>query len=119
MFCTTCGFRVEESGRFCAQCGRATGQGGEQPPQAAYATRRLSRPMYDKSIAGVCSGFARYLGVDVIVVRIVWLLVAIFTGIGFIAYPICWIIMPKDYGPAGQPQAAQAPSAAQPGSQPV
>jgi phage shock protein PspC (stress-responsive transcriptional regulator) len=43
--------------------------------------------------------------------RIVWLCAAIFTGgIGFVAYLVCWMIMPKDYGPpVGEP----APAASQ------
>jgi phage shock protein C len=57
--------------------------------------------MFDKKIAGVCSGFARYLGVDVTLMRIIWLVVALTTGIGFIAYVIAWIAMPRDEAPIG------------------
>jgi phage shock protein PspC (stress-responsive transcriptional regulator) len=28
--------------------------------------------------------------------RLVWLLVAIFTGVGFIAYLVAWIVMPEE-----------------------
>ena len=55
--------------------------------------------MQQKKIAGVCAGFAVYMDVDVTLVRILWLLTAIFTGVGFIAYIIAWIAMPKEYGP--------------------
>jgi phage shock protein PspC (stress-responsive transcriptional regulator) len=51
----------------------------------------------EKKIAGVCAGIARYLQMDVTLVRI---LVAIFTlyppGMGLIFYIVCWIIMPRD-----------------------
>ena len=40
--------------------------------------------------------------VDVILVRTVWLVVAIATGVGFIAYFAAWMIMPSDYGQAPQ-----------------
>jgi phage shock protein C len=103
MFCTSCGHQLDDADRFCAQCGKATGRAGEAPSQPCATQSRhhpLSRPMYDKNIAGVCAGFARYLDVDVILVRIVWLCAAIFTGVGFIAYFIAWILMPKDYGTA-------------------
>ena len=72
--------------------------------------------MNRKTIAGVCGGFADYLGVDVVLVRIVWLCAAIFTGLGFIAYVICWIVMPKDYGPAlvVEPEAPPFGTSAQP-----
>ena len=55
--------------------------------------------MYDKKIAGVCAGFARYFEVDVTLMRVLWLIVAFFTGIGFIAYIIAWILMPRDESP--------------------
>jgi phage shock protein C len=61
--------------------------------------------MHEKSIAGVCAGFARYLDIDVTLTRILWLCIAIFTGVGFIAYLVAWIVMPKDYShmPAAAP----------------
>ena len=77
------------------------------------------RPMYQKRIAGVCAGFASYLEVDITLMRILWLCVAIFTGVGFIAYIVCWIVMPKDYGPvpAAAPQPRQQPAASAPPAQ--
>jgi phage shock protein PspC (stress-responsive transcriptional regulator) len=62
--------------------------------------------MRHKSVAGVCAGFAEYLDVDVTLMRIVWLCTGIFTGIGFIAYLVCWFVMPPDFAPA--PAAAPA-----------
>ena len=55
--------------------------------------------MYDKKIAGVCSGFARYLDMDVTLVRVIWLVVAVTTGAGFIGYIIGWIAMPREDAP--------------------
>jgi phage shock protein C len=49
-----------------------------------------------KKIAGVCAGFARYFEVDVTLVRLLWLVVAFCAGVGFIAYLVAWIVMPKD-----------------------
>jgi phage shock protein C len=112
MFCTSCGFQLHESDRFCAQCGRGTPRAEGAPP-APPRVRRLTRPVYDKSIAGVCAGFARYLEVDVILVRVLWLTLAIVTGgLGFIAYLVAWIVMPKEYAPPPMaPASAQAESA--------
>ncbi|MDQ6707644.1 MAG: PspC domain-containing protein [Acidobacteriota bacterium] len=64
--------------------------------------RVLSRPMDQKKIAGVCAGFARYFDCDVTLMRVLWLVVAFGTGIGFIAYLVAWIAMPKDYGVSAQ-----------------
>ena len=55
--------------------------------------------MYDKKIAGVCSGFARYLDMDVTLVRVIWLIVAFGTGVGFLGYIIAWICMPREDAP--------------------
>ncbi len=55
----------------------------------------LLRPKFDRKIAGVCAAFANSYGWDVTVVRIAALLLAIFTGFGFIAYLVCWIAIPE------------------------
>lgn len=55
--------------------------------------------MWDKKIAGVCSGFAHYFDCDVTLMRVIWLALAFGTGLGFIGYIVAWIAMPKDYGP--------------------
>jgi phage shock protein PspC (stress-responsive transcriptional regulator) len=54
----------------------------------------------NKKIAGVCAGFARYFDVDVTLMRVLWLGIAICTGVGFLAYLIAWMLMPADHGNA-------------------
>ncbi len=103
MFCTNCGQQLTESDVFCAKCGKPAGvQSATVPPPAAHAhpPRRLARLMSEKKIAGVCAGVARYFDADVTLVRILWLVLAIATGLPFIAYLVAWIAMPKEYGPA-------------------
>lgn len=46
-------------------------------------------------IAGVCAGIANYLGIDPTVVRVLYVLVALFAGFGILLYVILWIVMPK------------------------
>ena len=92
MFCTQCGTQLEDKDRFCSQCARPTGIGN---PSGAEPDR-LTRDLQNKKIAGVCAGFGRYLDVDPVLIRIVWLALAFGTGIGFIGYLIAWIVMPKD-----------------------
>ena len=41
-------------------------------------------------------GLARHLDVDVTLIRLLTLVAALFTGIGFIAYLIAWIIIPEE-----------------------
>lgn len=60
------------------------------------ARKKLIRPRVGRKIAGVCAGFAEYLDLDVTLVRLVWLVVGIITGVGLLSYPIAWIIMPEE-----------------------
>jgi phage shock protein C len=92
MFCTQCGNQLGDKDRFCSQCARSTGLGDPSGVERDLLTRDLQ----NKKIAGVCAGFARYLDVDPVLVRVVWLALAFGAGIGFIGYLIAWIVMPKD-----------------------
>jgi phage shock protein PspC (stress-responsive transcriptional regulator) len=58
--------------------------------------------MNEAKVGGVCAGFARYFGVDVTLVRILWLALTIWPipCFGGIAYIVAWIVMPKDTTPA-------------------
>ena len=58
--------------------------------------RRLTRSVIDKKIAGVCAGLARYLGVDVTVLRIIFLISIFFFVFGFWAYLIVWLVAPEE-----------------------
>jgi phage shock protein C len=81
--------------RFCAQCGTPTGRGVQQEPSTVF--NRLSRPREDRKVAGVCAGVARYMGVDVTLVRVVTVALAIWPlGVGLILYIVCWAVMPND-----------------------
>ncbi|HLH37877.1 MAG TPA: PspC domain-containing protein [Bryobacteraceae bacterium] len=94
MFCTRCGVSHDDSAKFCSQCGAPIGANAYSAP-AAYP--KLSRPREDRKIGGVCAGFARYLGVDVTLIRLIWVVLAICSGgLGAIAYVVAWIIMPND-----------------------
>ena len=66
--------------------------GVEAPPRSLLLDKR------NKKIAGVCAGFARYLGVDVVLMRVLWLGIALCTGVGFLAYLAAWIVIPNDDG---------------------
>lgn len=62
----------------------------------------LTRSRTDKFIGGVCGGLARSLGMDASIVRIIVVLLAIFTQIGWVAYLVLWAVLPvEDGGPTG------------------
>jgi phage shock protein C len=97
MFCTRCGVEMDEKARYCAQCGAPTKLAGSGANP--YTAPRLALDTEHKKIGGVCAGFARYLGADVLLIRIVWLALALGAGVGFVAYLVAWILMPKDDAP--------------------
>jgi phage shock protein C len=100
MFCTRCGVEIDDQARYCSQCGRPTKLA--ETKDNPYTAPRLALDTRNKKIAGVCAGFARYLDIDVLLVRIVWLALALGAGVGFIAYLVAWILMPRDV-PRGAP----------------
>jgi phage shock protein PspC (stress-responsive transcriptional regulator) len=57
--------------------------------------KRLFRDLDNASIAGVCSGIANYLNIDVVIIRAIFLVILIFGGFGFPLYVILWIVVPK------------------------
>ncbi len=54
----------------------------------------------NRVIAGVCAGLAEWLGWDIALVRLLYLIVSIFSAgfPGIIAYAILWIVMPEETG---------------------
>lgn len=57
--------------------------------------KRLVLSQKNKMLAGVCGGIAEYFGIDLTIVRIIWLIVTLFGGAGIIAYILCWLLIPK------------------------
>ena len=75
-----------------------------QPP--APPSRRLHRSLTDRKVGGVCGGMAEFLEADPSIIRIIWL-IALFTGVGVMAYFLLWFILPAgDEQPAGMQPAA-------------
>jgi phage shock protein C len=94
MFCTRCGVELDEKTLYCPKCGSPTKLA--EATVNPYAVPKLTLDKENKKIAGVCAGFARYLGVEVLVVRIVWLALALGAGVGFVAYIVAWALMPNE-----------------------
>jgi phage shock protein C len=58
--------------------------------------KRLYRSGKDKMLGGVCGGIAEYLGVDPVLIRLLWILAIFAWGSGILAYIIAWIIIPRN-----------------------
>ncbi len=61
------------------------------------ATKKLYRSEKNKMISGILGGLGEYADVDPVLLRLVWVLIVIFTGFvpGLIAYFLAIIIIPK------------------------
>jgi phage shock protein C len=67
----------------------ATGPAHAAPP-------RLTRSRDDRVLAGVAGGLGRYLGVDPLVVRLGFIVLALAWGGGVLAYLVAWLLVPED-----------------------
>ena len=55
--------------------------------------KKLVRSRQNKMIAGVCGGLGAYLGVDPTLVRVAFVLIALFGGAAGFAYILLWIFV--------------------------
>ena len=67
--------------------------------------KRLVRNTHDEMIGGVCSGIANYMNIDPVIVRLVFVLLALGGGHGILAYLLLWILMPVDEAPVAKANA--------------
>jgi phage shock protein PspC (stress-responsive transcriptional regulator) len=59
--------------------------------------KKYYRSKTDRMLGGVCGGMADYLGLDTVLVRVLWvvLTLALF-GTGLIAYVLLWLLAPEE-----------------------
>lgn len=124
--CRQCGNPLNNEARFCSVCGTpVTSPEGAPAPSANPSTSQgygtsyapnlnpsttLVRPRAGRMIAGVCEGLAQRYVWDVVWVRVVTVLLAIFAGgIGLVGYIVFWIVMPEERLALPQPTAWPPP----------
>jgi phage shock protein PspC (stress-responsive transcriptional regulator) len=97
----------------------------QYPPQAP---KRLERSKSNRILGGVCAGVANYLNMDPTLVRVLTVVISLFTGVPIILYIIALFVVPEEgsqpippsYPPVGGPQgqatgyAPAPPQSAQP-----
>ena len=69
-----------------------------------YEAGQLRRSADDRMLAGVAGGLARYLNVDVTLVRVAIAALTLLTGVGAALYIAAWLLIPAD----GEDQSAAA-----------
>ncbi len=72
------------------------------PTPAHSALRTLRRDPANGMVAGVCAGLGKQLGVDPLLLRLVFAVTAVATGVGIVAYALAWILLPAE-AEAGAP----------------
>ena len=60
--------------------------------------KKLYKDINNKKLCGVCAGLAKYLNMDVTLIRLIWALACICGGTGLLAYIICAIVIPEEPG---------------------
>lgn len=58
----------------------------------------LRRSRSNRMVAGVVAGLARYMGMDVSLARVLYVLISIFSAAfpGILVYIIMWIVIPEE-----------------------
>jgi len=61
-------------------------------------THPLKRSRHHRAIAGVCGGLAEWLGWNVTLVRLLYVVLSLLSAAfpGILVYVILWIVMPED-----------------------
>ena len=67
-----------------------------RPRTTKQGIHRLYRSGRDKILGGVCGGVGEYLGIDPVIVRLLWVIAIFVWGAGLLAYLIAWIIIPRN-----------------------
>jgi|GEM_PF-468725 len=70
--------------------------------------KKLCKSSTDKVLFGVCGGLAEYFGIDSLIIRLLFVLLAVFVGSGLLLYIICAILIPDEAKAARDAEAQRA-----------
>ena len=72
-----------------------TQKGDHVEPLSPTPPKKLTRSRSNRIVGGVCGGVAEYLNMDVTLVRILTVLISLFTGVPVILYIIALFVIPE------------------------
>jgi len=59
--------------------------------------KKLRRDLKNKKVAGVAAGLAKYLDLDVVLFRLLFVLMLLPGGVpGLAVYLVCWLVIPEE-----------------------
>lgn len=73
-------------------------------------SNKLTRSESDRLLVGVCGGLGEHVGIDATIVRIGFVLLAIFGGSGVVLYLALWLIVPRETSADAPPRDAVSDS---------
>jgi phage shock protein PspC (stress-responsive transcriptional regulator) len=95
-------------------------------PSPSPAPRRLERSRSNRVIGGVCGGVATYLNMDPTLVRVLTVVLSLFTGVPVVVYLVLLLVVPEEgsdtppyVGPGYQPGSQTIPPTQQRAGDPV
>jgi phage shock protein PspC (stress-responsive transcriptional regulator) len=111
---------VQDASEGRPESSAGPGGGGEPkegPAPAAGGPQGLPRRLYrireGSKIGGVCNGLAAYFGIEVTIVRLLFIFVAFTFGAGVLLYFVMMFVIPTAETPAEKSEAFGAPSTAE------
>lgn len=59
-------------------------------------SQKIHRSRFDRVLAGVAGGVAKHFNLDPILIRVIFLVMALVGGGGLVAYIILWVLLPEE-----------------------
>ncbi len=82
-----------EPAEFAGETGE-TGEPVGSPAPGGRSRKRIYRDVDNRVLGGVCSGLGAYLSIDVVWIRIIFVILALIAFSGVLVYLLLWIVVP-------------------------